>query len=260
MKTIRILSIMLIGGGLGLLAVPLLPQQGQDRIAAWQGRMENLADDVSKSFRSIEDAKSASPTSTPTTLDTLKTTSTPTSVSTSDITSRIAKLVHQLVNKERQSQGRPSLRQDERLSAIARTHSLDMAEKDYFAHENLLGQGPSERAAQWAYICRKDYGSYYTEGVAENIYQNWLYSSITYVGPIPIKSYSSVEEIATSTVTGWMESPGHRQNIMDPAFDRVGTGVAVSQDEKSILPKISANIWRIGGAKYRYPLSLDRAL
>lgn len=232
MKAFRLLSIILIGGGLGLLAVPLLPQQAQGRIATWQGRMETLADDVSKSFRSIEGAKSASTTSTPTALDTLETTSTTTSATTSDITSRIAELVHQLVNEERQSRKRTPLRQDERLSTIARTHSQDMAEKDYFAHENLLGQGPSERAAQQIYNCRKDYGSYYTEGVAENIFQNWLYSSITYVGPIPSKSYSSVEEIAASTVIGWMESPGHRQNILDTAFDRVGTGVAVSQDEK----------------------------
>ena len=232
MKTLRILSIMLIGGGLGLLAVPLLPQQAQNRITAWQDRMETLADDASKSFRSMESAKNESTAGTQTTLDTLKTTSTAASVNTSDITSLIAELVHQFVNKERQNQRKTSLRKDERLSAIARTHSQDMAVKDYFAHENLLGQGPSERAAQQTYICRKDYGSYYTEGVAENIYQNWLYSSITYVGPIPSKSYSSVEEIAASTVTGWMQSPGHRQNILDPTFDRVGTGVAVSQDGK----------------------------
>ena len=118
------------------------------------------------------------------------------------------------------------------MSAIARAHSNDMADGDYFAHENLLGQGPSERAALQDYTCRKDYGTYYTEGVAENIFQNWLYSSITYVGLIPIKNYSSADEISASTVVGWMQSPGHRQNILETTFDRVGTGVAISDDEK----------------------------
>jgi uncharacterized protein YkwD len=107
-----------------------------------------------------------------------------------------------------------------------------MAERGYFAHDNLLGQGPSERAVKQGYVCRKNYGSYYTEGVAENIFQNWLYSSTTYIGPIPVKNYVSPEQIATSTVDGWMKSPGHRENIVNRDYDRVGTGVAISKDEK----------------------------
>jgi uncharacterized protein YkwD len=107
-----------------------------------------------------------------------------------------------------------------------------MAHKGYFDHKNSLGQGPSERVAQQGYVCRKDFGVYYTEGVAENIFQTRLYSSVAYVAALAIKKYMSDEEIAQSTVEGWMESPGHHMNLLDPNFDRSGIGVAVSSEEK----------------------------
>lgn len=232
MKALRLLLILLIGGGLGLLAVPLLPRQAQDWVTTWQRKVPGLADQVQEAFRSrsTRDVGTPSATATKVSRGTSAPTPTPSPI-TSDAV-QLERLVHDLVNKERQSRGITPLRQDQRLSAIARAHSEDMADRDFFAHENLLGQDPSERAARQRYICRKDYGTYYTEGVAENIFQNWLYSSTTYVGPIPIKNYSSAEQIAASTVRGWMESPGHRQNILSRDYDRVGTGVGVSKDGK----------------------------
>jgi hypothetical protein len=81
---------------------------------------------------------------------------------------------------------------------------------------------------------QKNYGFYYIDGIAENICQNWRFSSTWYILPIPIpiKNYSSPEEIATSTVLGWMDSQGHRENILNLSYDRVGTGVAVSPNGK----------------------------
>ena len=43
-------------------------------------------------------------------------------------------------------------------------------------------------------------------------------------------NWSSMESIATSTVTGWMESPGHRKNILEPHWQSEGIGVAVAPD------------------------------
>lgn len=232
MKVFRPLLILLIGGALGLLAVPLLPQEAQDWVTTWQSRVPDWIDQVQEGFRSRstgeDSALPASTTKVP--KEALAATPTPTTVTRDAI--EIDRLVHDLVNRERQRRGITPLREDQKLSAIARAHSADMSDKDYFAHENFLGQGPSERAARQGYVCRKDYGSYYTEGVAENIFQNWLFSSTTYIGPIPVKNYMSSEEIAASTVDGWMKSPGHRENILNRDYDRVGTGVAISKDGK----------------------------
>ena len=147
----------------------------------------------------------------------------------------IEQLIHALVNIERRRHQLTPLIPDGRLAGLARGHSQDMAANGYFDHQNLFGDGPSERATQQSYSCRKDYGSFYTEGVAENIFQNCLFSSTTWIGPIPVKDYMSKEEIAESTVEGWMQSPGHRRNILEANYDRVGTGVAVSKDQKVLI-------------------------
>lgn len=150
-------------------------------------------------------------------------------------TAQLELLIHQMVNGQRSKYGLPQLTWDERLASIARTHSEDMAKLNYFSHTNQAGEGPSVRAARQGYVCRKDYGSYYRLGIAENIFQGWLYSSITYFGPVPVKNWLSIEEIAQQVVDEWMDSPGHRSNILDGQYDRQGIGVAVSSDEKVLV-------------------------
>jgi len=140
--------------------------------------------------------------------------------------------IHNLINNERQNNGLRSLSLDSKLSDIARAHSSDMAQNSYFEHTNLRGQDPTDRANAKGYSCYKDYGSYYTDGIAENIFQNNLYDSITYVNMVPFHDWSSQSEIAQSTVQGWMNSPGHRQNILTGTYDKEGIGIAISSDDK----------------------------
>jgi uncharacterized protein YkwD len=141
--------------------------------------------------------------------------------------------VHDLVNVARGADGLGTLDLEPRLSVIARRHSQDMAANSYFEHVNLQGQSPTDRGDAAGYTCRKDYGSYYTIGIAENLFQNNLYDSITYMNGNPISyDWNSIEKIAGSSVDGWMESPGHRQNILTPTFDREGIGVAIAADDR----------------------------
>lgn len=89
------------------------------------------------------------------------------------------------------------LERDVLLEDAARKHSLDMAEQGYFAHESLDGRTPGDRIAAAGY-----------EGspVGENIAQG----------------YRTVEDV----MAGWMSSPGHCRNIMNPVYDRLGVGYA----------------------------------
>ena len=140
--------------------------------------------------------------------------------------------VHELINQQRRNNGLSLLSYDSSLASIARKHSEDMAKNNYFAHDNLRGLGPTERGVQVGYSCYKNYGSYYTTGIAENIMQNNRYDSVTYYNGIPRYAWNSQEEIAQSTVSGWMRSPGHRQNILTSTYDREGIGVAIAADDK----------------------------
>ena len=136
------------------------------------------------------------------------------------------------VNVERVAHSQSPLQRDDALSAVARLHSSDMASSDYVEHVNLDGLTPTDRANAAGYSCRKDYEDHYTDGVAENILQTWLFESTTYIGPAGLQNYQEVEELAGQAVTAWMESAGYRQNILNPNYDRVGTGLAVTPSDK----------------------------
>jgi uncharacterized protein YkwD len=183
-------------------------------------------------FPSAAPARFAKPTSeltSPPTEATTSATKNPYTISTTALEQR----VHELINQQRTALGLVSLRFDTALADIAVKHSEDMAEQHYFAHINTAGQNPTARGTAAGYSCRKNYGAYYTYGIAENLFQNNLYSSATYYSNREtVYDWNSPEEIAQITVAGWMNSSGHRENILTPTFDRVGIGVAISSDDK----------------------------
>ena len=124
---------------------------------------------------------------------------------------------------------------DNDLVTISRRHSIEMADNDYMSHENLAGQDASDRGADVGYDCIKRYSDHYTFGLSENIHQGWLFSSVTYINGVPIRNWNSQEEIGLIAVSGWMNSPGHRANILTDTYDRAGVGVAVATDGKIFI-------------------------
>jgi uncharacterized protein YkwD len=139
----------------------------------------------------------------------------------------LEKRIHTLINQQRNSNGLSSLSFDPSLAAIARGHSQDMAKNNYFSHVNLKGLNPSDRGNQQGYTCRKDYGSYYTYGLAENIFETSHWT--TYNG-IRVNDFEPLETTAQNTVNGWMNSSGHRENILKTTYDREGIGVGIGSD------------------------------
>ena len=147
----------------------------------------------------------------------------------------IEQKVFELTNAERTKRGLTALSLDGKLSSIARGHSADMADRNYFSHDTPEGYSPNYRAQDSGYDCRKDYGTYYTQGIAENIFQNWLFDSYTKFGNIrTVYDWSTEAEIAVSSVDGWMDSTGHRENILKPEYDKIGVGVAISDDDGAV--------------------------
>ncbi|MCF3943639.1 CAP domain-containing protein [Oceanobacillus alkalisoli] len=103
--------------------------------------------------------------------------------------------VVELTNAERAKQGLAPLQIDTELSKVARDKSKDMATNGYFDHNSPVHGSPFDMM--------KSYGiNYSTAG--ENI----------------AKGQRSPEEV----VNGWMNSPGHRANIMNGNFTHIGVG------------------------------------
>jgi len=108
----------------------------------------------------------------------------------------------------------------EKIRQIARSHSEDMAARDYYAHTSPEGLGATDRGWKAGYNCRKDYGSYYTEGLAENIHALWLKTGTVTV-------WRTLEGLAQRAVKDWMESKEHVRNILKASFDRTGVGATL---------------------------------
>jgi len=143
----------------------------------------------------------------------------------------LEKRIHALINKERKKHGLSALAWDGRLSNIARAHSRDMAKRNYFSHDSPEGWGFSERYKKAGFTCAVREGNRVYLG-AENIFQNNLYDRVVITDGKKSFDWNTLEKIAQSTVQGWMNSPGHRKNILTPQLLSEGIGVAVSTDDK----------------------------
>ena len=146
----------------------------------------------------------------------------------------LARLIHEEVNAYRADQGLPRLTWNAELAEIARRHSLDMAERDYFSHESPEGTSPTGRAQRSDYECRKQRGNRIRTGIGENIYATSQYESyrVTRRGEERTISFDwkSLSDVADEVVNGWIRSPGHRQNLVNDWYSMEGIGVVRRDD------------------------------
>jgi uncharacterized protein YkwD len=108
-----------------------------------------------------------------------------------------------LLNYERALHRLPALRPHPALARAAAAHSRDMAARRYFSHNTLGGGSFSTRIKAARYVSSG--GSW---AVGENL--AWGTGELS---------------TAASIVKGWMNSPGHRANVLDREFREVGVGV-----------------------------------
>ena len=143
------------------------------------------------------------PESTPSTTPQQKPESTPSKPSTtpeqkpSTDFSSYQQQVLDLVNAERTKRGISALTLDSNLSSVATKKSQDMVNKNYFDHTSPTYGSPFDMMKQFGI-------SYRTAG--ENI----------------AKGQKTPQEV----VTAWMNSEGHRKNILNPNFTNLGVGIA----------------------------------
>jgi uncharacterized protein YkwD len=101
----------------------------------------------------------------------------------------------ELVNEERAKAGLKPVKADPELTVVARAHSNDMFKRGYFAHVNPDGKDPFDRMKE---------SNVHFRAAGENL------------------ALAQTLEIAH---TNLMNSPGHRANILNPSFGRLGIGV-----------------------------------
>ena len=107
------------------------------------------------------------------------------------------KEVARLVNVERAKNGLPSLTYNWQLARVARYKSQDMINNNYFAHNSPTYGSPFDMM--------RSFGLSYT-AAGENI----------------AYGQRSPQEV----MNGWMNSPGHRSNILNSRYTQIGVGYA----------------------------------
>lgn len=111
--------------------------------------------------------------------------------------------VIQWTNSQRAKYGLPPLAENPRLNIGAELKVEDMFEGQYFAHISPSGQGVSDLA---------EIVGYEFIAIGENL---------------ALGNFQNDEAL----VQGWMDSPGHRQNILNPNYQEIGVGVQKGEFE-----------------------------
>jgi uncharacterized protein YkwD len=120
------------------------------------------------------------------------------------------------VNQERTRRGLRPLVIDTALTKAARRHSQDMSKRQFFSHVNPDGDTPLERV--------RLAGARLIRMISENLGL----------------SRGSDDPVAVN-VRGWMESPPHRQNILDKRFKYTGVGIAQALDDTFYFTQLFAD-------------------
>jgi len=121
--------------------------------------------------------------------------------------------IHDEVNEKREANGLNDLRQSDRLSSDATDYSERMVDDDFFSHTTPEGLSFAQRAR--------------CEPAAENL--NIVIYDKRHDNGNDSVWYRNQEEVAEGVVTEWMNSEGHRRNILDARFTAQGIGVEVTE-------------------------------
>ncbi|WP_312880303.1 CAP domain-containing protein [Actinokineospora xionganensis] len=167
--------------------------------------------DPAETLESYPTSATTTTTATPTTPTTVVTTTVePTTTTTTTVaptttaaptttTSQIPKAetdVLALVNRQRSAAGCSPVRWNDKLGVSARKHSADMAARNYFDHTSLDGRSPFDRMKAEGYA----------RAGGENI--------------------AAGQATAEAVMKSWMNSPGHKANILNCEFKDLGIGMA----------------------------------
>ncbi len=149
----------------------------------------------------------------------------------------LERTVHDGINNERIKAGLPALSWEDALSRIARYHSEDMAARNYFNHVSPEGETFSDRYEMFGYTCSRQVGMTVYMG-GENLLMNNVADTYTYdeeTGQVLTYNFLTIEQLAANAVSGWMNSPEHRENILFPHFQKEGIGIYVTDDGKVFM-------------------------
>ena len=123
----------------------------------------------------------------------------PNVASQSQSIAQMEEAVRKGINAERQKRGLKPLSSNEKLRLVARDYSRRMNREGFFSHYDKAGRSVADRV--------RGAGQSYRL-VGENLFTS-----------------TNAPDPAAASIKGWMDSPGHRANILRPEFTQTGLGI-----------------------------------
>ncbi len=103
------------------------------------------------------------------------------------------------INNIRQENNLNALQNNEKLAQVARNYSRQMAQENFFSHTSPDGSTLAERVRN---------AEIFFSVVGENLFQS-----------------TNISNPVSQAVQGWMDSPGHRENILRSVYTETGIGI-----------------------------------
>jgi uncharacterized protein YkwD len=119
---------------------------------------------------------------------------------------KVEDLVFEMTNQVRRAKGLAPLTRDAELTNAARSFSNDMLVHHFFDHDTPGGLTFEKRLARQYH--------HWVSSMGENIWSGSGYDP------------GKTQEVAKDIINDWLNSPGHRENILDPDFTHLGVGVS----------------------------------
>lgn len=137
--------------------------------------------------------------------------------------------IHEIVNEERADRGISEVDYDEDIREISRYKSNQMITEDYIAHTSPSGETVVDRFEMFEYNrCVM---------VGENLAQTYYDTNVNtnYDGS---KIYLTEEELAQGVVNQFIESPDHKENLLNDDWDLQGIGFDIDDNKVYVTQKL----------------------
>jgi uncharacterized protein YkwD len=136
----------------------------------------------------------------------------------------LAERLAELTSERRREAKLEPLEADPELLPAAQTHALDVLERGYLDHVTPGGVDPAERVAL---LHRRLVGR-----VGENLAEQQGLAAAQLEGQIG--------PLAAKIIDGWMQSPGHRENMLDPAYTHLAIAAAAKGEDVVVVQLFEA--------------------
>ena len=137
----------------------------------------------------------------------------------------VAAWIFLLTNEERAERRLTELEWDEELYSFADFHAREMARYRYMDHVNRAGLDATGRAQARGFETKKEVVVDGKVGVRDGVAENLAFTGTGHVDGSGYVNPAVPRAIAEALVAGWMKSPGHRQNMLEPGIEIVGVSV-----------------------------------